>query len=149
MKNTLWISLVIKDVLLPIKSQHSFTLISGTRMDWATSWENLLLPYVNNNGADQPAHPRSLISVFVVRCLDSMAPIVVISKSSRLQLVSAAEQAGLSLTWSDTPKTGFYFSARNKSLTAKLLQQGYRYHKLWKTNFIADTMNWFLNSMLD
>ena len=25
------------------------------------------------------------------------------------------------------------FSARNKSLTAKLLQQGYRYHKLWKT----------------
>ena len=43
------------------------------------------------------------------------------------------------------------FNARNKSLTAKLLQQGYRYHKLRKTfsNFIADTMNWFLNSVLD
>ena len=43
------------------------------------------------------------------------------------------------------------FNARNKSLTAKLLQQGYRYHKLRKTfsNFIADTMNWFLNLMLD
>ena len=27
------------------------------------------------------------------------------------------------------------FSARNKSLTAKLLQQGYRYHKLRKTFF--------------
>ena len=26
-----------------------------------------------------------------------------------------------------------YFTARNKSLTAKLLQQGYRYHKLRKT----------------
>ena len=26
---------------------------------------------VNNKGADQPAHPRSLISAFVVRCLDS------------------------------------------------------------------------------
>ena len=26
-----------------------------------------------------------------------------------------------------------YFIARNKSLTAKLLQQGYRYHKLRKT----------------
>ena len=25
------------------------------------------------------------------------------------------------------------FNARNKSLTAKLLQQGYRYHKLQKT----------------
>ena len=35
------------------------------------------------------------------------------------------------------------FNARNKCLTAKLLQQGYRYHKLRKTflNFIVDTMN--------
>ena len=43
------------------------------------------------------------------------------------------------------------FNARNKSLTAKHFQQGYRYHKLRKTspNFIADTMNWFLNSMFD
>ena len=38
---------------------------------WATSWENLLLPYVNNKGVDQPAHPRSRIRAFVVRCLDS------------------------------------------------------------------------------
>ena len=30
----------------------------------------LFLSYVNNKGADQP-HPRSLISAFVVRCLDS------------------------------------------------------------------------------
>ena len=36
-----------------------------------TSWENLFMPYVNNKGADQPALPRSLISVFVVRCLDT------------------------------------------------------------------------------
>ena len=43
------------------------------------------------------------------------------------------------------------FNARNKSLTAKLFQQGYRYHKLPRLspNFIADTMNWFLNSVLD
>ena len=35
------------------------------------------------------------------------------------------------------------FNARNKCLTAKLLQQGYRYHKLRKPflNFIVDTMN--------
>ena len=31
-----------------------------------------LMPYVHNKGADQPAHPHSLISTFVVRCLDSM-----------------------------------------------------------------------------
>ena len=37
------------------------------------------------------------------------------------------------------------FSARNKCLTVKLLQQGYRYHKLrfdkHFLNFIVDTMN--------
>ena len=45
---------------------------------WATSWENLILPYANNKLAavDQPAHPRSLISVFVIRCLDSIIPLV-------------------------------------------------------------------------
>ena len=44
------------------------------------------------------------------------------------------------------------FLARNKILTAKLLQQGYRYHKLRKTffqNLSADTMNRFLNSRSD
>ena len=31
-----------------------------------------LISYANNKGADQPAHPCSLISAFVVRCLDSI-----------------------------------------------------------------------------
>ena len=31
-----------------------------------------LMSYANNKGADQPAHPCSLISAFVVRCLDSI-----------------------------------------------------------------------------
>ena len=30
----------------------------------------------NNKGADQPAHPCSLISTFVVRYLDSIIPIL-------------------------------------------------------------------------
>ena len=38
------------------------------------------------------------------------------------------------VTFPVLPLTGFIFlNARNKSLTAKLLQQGYRYHKLRKT----------------
>ena len=36
--------------------------------------------YANNKGADQPAHPRSLISTFAVRCLDSMICILALSK---------------------------------------------------------------------
>ena len=39
---------------------------------WATSWENLFMPNANNKGAFQSPHLRSLISTFVVRCLDSM-----------------------------------------------------------------------------
>ena len=31
-----------------------------------------LVSYANNKGADQPAHPRSLINAFVVHCLDSI-----------------------------------------------------------------------------
>ena len=52
--------------------------------------------YANNKDADQPAHPHSLISAFVVRCLDSMISELVKPKISRLYLVSATEQAGLS-----------------------------------------------------
>ena len=47
-----------------------------------------LMPYANNNDADQSAHPRSLISTFVVLCLDSMICILALSKVSRFQLVS-------------------------------------------------------------
>ena len=73
----------------------------------ATSLENLFMPYVTNKGADQPAHSRSLISAFVVHCLDSIIPLVFISEISSLYLASVAEQTGLSLTWSQTAKTGF------------------------------------------
>ena len=43
------------------------------------------------------------------------------------------------------------FNARNRSLTAKFLQQRHRYHKLWKafSKFYVDTLNWFLNIIPD
>ena len=50
---------------------------------WALSWENLFLPYANNKGADHPAHPRSLISAFVVHCLDSIISLLSIAEISR------------------------------------------------------------------
>ena len=65
------------------------------------------LPYVNKKGADQPAHPRSLISTFVDRYLNSsIIPILAKSKISTLYLASVAAQAGLSVPWLQTPKTG-------------------------------------------
>ena len=66
----------------------------------------MFMPYANNKGADQPVHPCSLISTFDVRCLDSIIPLVSISEISSLYLAPEAEQAGLSLPWSQTPKTG-------------------------------------------
>ena len=65
------------------------------------------MTYMNNKGADQPAHLRSLISTFVVRFLDSILQILAILEISRVQLVSVDEQAGLSLTWLQTTKTRF------------------------------------------
>ena len=65
------------------------------------------MPYANNKGADQPVHPCSLISAFAVHCPNSIIPPVSISEISSLYLASVAEQAGLSLTGSETPKTGF------------------------------------------
>ena len=62
------------------------------------------MPYANNKGADQPAHPHSLVSTFVVCCFDSMICILAISKVSRFYLASVAEQAGLHLTWSKNPE---------------------------------------------
>ena len=66
-----------------------------------------VLPYANNKGADQPAHPGSLISTFVIRCLDSIIPLVFVAEVSSLNIASMTVQAGLSLPWSQTPKTGF------------------------------------------
>ena len=46
-------------------------------------------------------------STFVVRCHDSVISLVSISEISSLYLASVAEQASLSLSWSQTQKTGY------------------------------------------
>ena len=62
-----------------------------------------LMSYANNKSADQPVHPHSLISTFVVRCLDSVMSLVSVTKISSLMLASVAAQAGLCLAFSETP----------------------------------------------
>ena len=51
---------------------------------WATTRENLLRGVANNEGADQPAHPRRLISAFVIRFLESMTSKLAIGEISIL-----------------------------------------------------------------
>ena len=66
-----------------------------------------LISYASNKGAYQPAHPRSLISAFVVHCLDSIISLDYIAEISRLWLASVAAQTGLCLAWSETPEDTF------------------------------------------
>ena len=48
------------------------------------------MPYANNKDADQPEHSHRLISAFVVRCLESILPLVSILEISHLYLAPVA-----------------------------------------------------------
>ena len=63
--------------------------------------------FANNKGADQPAHPCSLISAIVFRVLKSIICELATDEMSIFYLVSVAEETCLKLALSDTPMTGF------------------------------------------
>ena len=63
--------------------------------------------FANNKGADQPAHLRRPVSAFVIRFIESNIYRLATSDISIFWLVSVAEETGLSLALSETPKTGF------------------------------------------
>ena len=63
--------------------------------------------FANNTGADQPAHPRRLISAFVIRLPESIISQLASSEISMFYLVSVAEEAGLTLALLETLKTDF------------------------------------------
>ena len=66
-----------------------------------------LREFANNTGADQPTHPCSLISAFIIPFLESTECKLPIAEVSIFYLVSVAEDAGLKLALSETPKTDF------------------------------------------
>ena len=59
--------------------------------------ENLNLLHMTNKGTDQPAHLRSLIRTFGAHFMEIMMAKLPTFKISTSQLVSVAEQPGLSL----------------------------------------------------
>ena len=76
---------------------------------WATSWEKLFVPYANNKDVDQTAHPRSLISVFVIRCLDSIVALFLYIIRNFKPLASFFGWAGQFVSFVDTnPKDRFF-----------------------------------------
>ena len=82
------------------------------------------MSYANNKGADQRAHPSSLISGFLVRCLDSVMSAVSVTKVSSPMLASVAEQASLSLTSSEPSEDTFsHGEAQIENLDLNLINQ--------------------------
>ena len=71
--------------------------------------EIICLCHAHNKGADQPAHSCSLISAFVIHCLDSITTTVAIIQNfnTLARFCIVAELAVLSLTWSHNPKDSF------------------------------------------
>ena len=63
--------------------------------------------FANNKCADQPAHPRSLISAFVIRILENIIAKLTTGEISIFQLVFEANETGLSLALLGTTKTSF------------------------------------------
>ena len=78
------------------------------------------MPYPNNKGADQ----RSLISAFVVCCLDSIVSVFAISW---LSLASVAEKACLNLTLSETPEDRFSHDVAHMDLVKKCQRNSHWY----------------------
>ena len=55
----------------------------GKESTWASTQDNLSSGVVNNKGTDQSAHPRSLISAFAIRYLES-----IISKLTTIKVLN-------------------------------------------------------------
>ena len=90
---------------MSLSSLHAkFNMILIITINLGQVMRKCVMSYANNKGA---VHLCILISTFVVRCLDSTTPLVVILEISRLHLASVAEQAGLNLTWSKIPEDMF------------------------------------------
>ena len=109
---------------------------------WATSRENLFLPYANSKGADQLAQPGSLISAFVIRCLDSTLYNICSFYMQNLKpLASLYSWVGdLSLTWSEIPKTDFLMTWLIWSVHNVNIYFDYRLSKqtLWNSISVLD-----------
>ena len=88
-----------------LSEEENLRLVDCFSYKWA-SWENL--SYANNNGGDQAAHPHSLISAFVVRCLDSIMTKVAVNTMASHWVVSEAEQTRLNGSQSCISKERFF-----------------------------------------
>ena len=116
-----------------LSNENSFHSHSNTCTYEPGHEKTCLMSYANNKGADQPALSRSLISTFVVRCLDSVMSLVPVTKISSLMLASVAVQS--SLTWSETPEDTFSHDEAHIFTVSDLLVQSSNRSPRMMSNF--------------
>ena len=83
-------------------------MINGPRRE-----KTCLRWFANNKCADQPAHPRSLISAFVIRVLERTISKLALGGILFFWLASVAMDTGLCAALSETPTTGFLATRPN------------------------------------
>ena len=66
------------------------------------SWKNVMRKPVYTIYTDQPTHLRSLISIFVVRCLDSVIPILEIAEISIFWVLTGRKPRRQVFLWRDS-----------------------------------------------
>ena len=62
----------MKSAFTVISSEKEETLVNNKQLFGPRRHKTCLRGFVNNTGADQPAHARSLISAFVIRFLENI-----------------------------------------------------------------------------
>ena len=89
MPRLIWVFAGRTLTLLDLSCRGSFVFVSMIKiklfrqpLNGSDHAKTCLMSYANNKDADQ--HPRSLISAFVVHCLDSIIPLLVIAEIPRL-----------------------------------------------------------------
>ena len=90
----------------------------------------------------------SLISAFIVHCLDSVLSLVAVNKIRSLMLASVAEQASLSLTWSATPEDTFSHDEAQLLYVGSLETQQLCLPKILRylIYFVDAIMSWLLQT---
>ena len=83
---------------------------SRPTLNYSSYARNSAIGVCKQKGADQLAHPRSLISAFAIHKLNSIVSKLAPSEISLFYLVSVAEGAGFGMILSETLKTGFVAS---------------------------------------
>ena len=83
-------------------------LIVRAHLSWAWKYNlGAWLCCMRTKKAKTSPRIHTLISAFVIRSMDSIIAKLHTCKLSLFYLVAVAVQDGLSMTWSETPKTGF------------------------------------------